>query len=303
MPAKRKDCDETATAFDVFRFRFFVSLAMRLILIRDGIAMRGRSSKQANVGFHTIAKCAVMSGPRRLEGQLVLPVRQANASVLILHGIGERLDYWNDAQQFLASHAIASLIIDYSGYGKSGGAITPANLRQDAIAGYAELQQLVPAIRLPFVLGLSMGTGVAVESAPYLNPAPAGIILCEAFSSLRDAAAAACRTLPVLRYLSGGLSVLVPDLYQTASTVGRIGAPLLIVHSDADELFPVEMAREIFAAANSKAGLNPELVIPHGYAHNDAYLRPSLGYWQPILDFIGRKSGRSYERPPSSPKR
>lgn len=303
MPAKPKDCDETVSAIDSMRFRFFVTLAMRLILIRDDIAMWGQASKVADRDLPPATACTVISGTRRLQGQLILPAGQAEATVLILHGIGERLDYWSEAQYLLADHGIASLIIAYSGYGNSDGAITPANLRQDALAGYSELQSLVPAAIPPFVLGLSMGTGVAVDSAPFLTPPPAGIILCEAFSSLRNAAAAVCRTLPILRYVSGVLSVLMPDIYRTAETAGNIGTPVVIIHSDADELFPVEMAGEIFDAATPTAENAVELVILQGHAHNDAYLRPSLAYWQPILEFIKRVSGGSGEERSSSPRR
>lgn len=308
-PIQQKESRETQTMpFDDSRFRLIVTIAMRVIGIRDGISMRLSPTRSTvNAEFPPRA-CTIASRGRRLEARLVVPNQVPNQapsqtpsrSVLILHGIGERLDYWHDAQQLLASHSIASMVFHYSGYGRSTGAITPANLRHDTIAAYAKLRELVPAAVPRFVLGLSLGTGVAIDAAPHLEPPPSGMVLCEPFSSLRNAAGAVCDSLGPLGTILRPLSSVVPDVYRTAATIELVNSPLLIVHSDADELFPVAMAQEIYAAA-AVSNKEAQLVIPKGFAHNDAYLRPSLAYWQPILDFIERNSSSAQvQRRPSS---
>jgi len=259
---------------------------MRVILIRDAIvsSFAGRSS--AASGTASVRGIKIASGSRLLDARLFTPRSQPRASLLILHGIGERLAYWQDAQRLLADHGVASLIFDYSGYGESTGATIPMNLRQDTIAAYAELRRLVPGARAPFLLGLSLGTGVAVDAAPHLEPAASGVVLCEAFTSLRSAAAAAGDTRLLPRVLRRWLARLLPDVYRTAALIEQIRSPLLIVHSDGDQLFPVAMGREILEAARAGGGPEAELFVPHGFAHNDAFARPSLDYWQPILDFL-----------------
>jgi fermentation-respiration switch protein FrsA (DUF1100 family) len=143
-----------------------------------------------------------------------------------------------------------------------------------------------------------MGTGVAVDAAPILQPPPSGIILCEPFSSFRAAAIAVCNTVPLLGPILRSMASTVPDIYRIAASIDRVRSPLLIVHSSADELFPVAMAQEIFVAAVSDPTRPAELAVPHGFAHNDAYLNPSLGYWAPILHFIERNQPREFaERP------
>ncbi len=261
---------------------------MRAILVRDTIAgwlSRHKSSAVRRASEHRIR---IASGPRRLDARLSLPPSPA-ASVLILHGIGERLGYWQDAQQLLAQHGVASLIFHYSGYGRSAGATTPANLRQDTVAAYAELQRLVPDDRPPFLLGLSLGTGIAIDAAPHLEPPASGVILCEAFTSLRDAAGAVGDHIPLPPSFIRRLARLMPHVYRTAASIGLVKSPLLIVHSDADELFPVAMAREILAAAQLAGNREAQIFVPTGFAHNDAFARPSLDYWQPILDFLLRR--------------
>lgn len=263
-----------------------ISLAMRAILVRDGIAelLAGRSPAPSHEG--KAQQVLIPSGSRALDGLLLLPQTDSKASVLILHGIGERLSYWREAQEMLAKHGIASLIFDYSGYGKSSGATTPENLRQDTVAAFDSLRALVPGTRPPFLLGLSLGTGVAIDAAPQLIPVPSGIVLCEAFSSLRSAGEAVLAATPLPRFAIRALARLLPDVYRTEASIRQVASPLLIVHSDSDELFPMSMAHAIFAAAREVDGRRAELFVPHGFAHNDAYLKPTLDYWHPILDFL-----------------
>ncbi len=259
---------------------------MRAILVRDGIAELFAKGSAPLPHARTAQQVAIPSGSRRLDGLLLLPASEIRASVLILHGIGERLSYWREAQEMLARHGIASLIFDYSGYGKSTGATTQQNLRQDTVAAYETLRALVQGERPPFLLGLSLGTGVAVDAAPHLVPEASGVVLCEAFTSLRSAAEAVLAAAPLPGYAIRALARLLPDVYRTAASIRQVASPLLIVHSDSDELFPMTMAQEISAAARENEGQRAELFVPHGYAHNDAYLKPVPGYWQPILDFL-----------------
>lgn len=48
-------------------------------------------------------------------------------------------------------------------------------------------------------------------------------------------------------------------------------APLLVIHSDSNQVNPLDGAREIFAAAPPPKAL----AILHGYSHNAIYQRPS----------------------------
>ena len=101
-----------------------------------------------------------------------------------------------------------------------------------------------------------MGTAVATDAASHLSPPAQGLILCEGFPSLREAAT--CIASISL------LAKLLPDIWRTVDIVQTLTQPLLIVHSDSDRLFPTE------------------------FSHNEPYQNPRLTYWQPILDFISR---------------
>jgi hypothetical protein len=257
---------------------------MRAIMLRDEIYLRSMARK----GLLSLRPLSnsfsiTYSNDQTLEAALSKPFEPPIAAVLIFHGIGERLEYWHSVQTLLAQHGIASLIFHYSGYGKSSGTITTSNLHNNAHAAYSELRKKVPSNTPIFLLGFSMGTAVATDVASHLSPPAQGLILCEGFPSLREAAA--CIT------SSSRLPYLLPDVWRTIDSVRTLTQPLLIIHSHADRLFPVEFAHRVHRSAQSQKVHLVELFLAHGFSHNEPYLNPKLTYWQPILDFVSHHAG------------
>jgi hypothetical protein len=68
-------------------------------------------------------------------------------SMLICHGIGDVVSQWYPIQRLFAVRGIASLVFDYSGYGRSTGRIDWNQCEQDAIAAFARLQEISPQAR------------------------------------------------------------------------------------------------------------------------------------------------------------
>jgi alpha-beta hydrolase superfamily lysophospholipase len=281
------------STFEAISFRYCLGLVMHTIYAadaaRDGIARRF-ARRLARHNHHPFEPVAIPSGNRVLEARFVSAAAPQEASppcaVLLFHGIGDRLGYWLQAQTYLAQHGVSSLIFHYSGCGQSSGTMTPEHLAEDAQSAYAWLHRSMGPGQPLFLLGFSLGTGLAAEVAAALDPAPTGLILCQAYTSLRLAAARVVAPIPVL-------ARLVPDRWRTVEAVRTLPVPLLIVHSSGDRLFPVRMARAIFAAAQARAGVETELAIPSRHGHNAAYNHVPPEYWAPILAFIGRHSRRN----------
>ncbi len=262
------------------RFRLLITLAMRIIALRDDLYRRAAARKGLSPPTPNHLFSIKYSQDQTLEAVSLQPLDPPIAAILIFQGIGEKLSYWQSVQTLLAQHSIASLIFHYSGYGKSTGAITPHNLHRNAHAAYAALLEIVPTNTPIFLLGFSMGSAVAADVANQLSPLAQGLILCEGFPSLREAAACIAS--------SSFLSHLLPDIWRTVDTVQTLTQPLLLVHSDADRLFPAEFAHRIYRSASSQQTHPVELFIATGFSHNEPYQNPKLSYWQPILDFISR---------------
>jgi len=270
-------------------FRALITLGMKLISARDRFFVRIDSLPATD---HSIPITIESSHNRSLQAIFHATSSSPQAGVLILHGIGDRLVYWANAQHLLDEEGFTSLIVHYAGYGQSTGPITPDNLRADIHTAYAHLRTLLPAHTPVFVLGFSMGTGALADVANLLAPRPAGIILCQPFTSLRAAAA---------RIVTPLLARLLPDLWPTAKTLRLLPSPLLIVHTDADPLLPLSMAKEIEAQAATQSLYPVTLAVPAGFGHNDVYLNPRKGYWTPILDFLRWHAAPATDKPDTAP--
>jgi fermentation-respiration switch protein FrsA (DUF1100 family) len=223
-------------------------------------------------------KISIFSSEGRLDGWFAAPNRGPEAAILLFHGLGDLIPYWRRAQHRLAQAGISSLIFAYSGYPGSDRTTTTANLAEDSHAAYAWLREHIPAETPVFLVGFSLGSGLAAEMAPKFTPTPAGLILCESFTSLREAARRIARSLPLV-------DKLLPDVWRTRDSVSLIPFPILVVHSTGDALFPVSMAEEIYARGRA-AGRDIQLSVLQGHAHNAPYLSVPEDYWGAILEFI-----------------
>jgi alpha-beta hydrolase superfamily lysophospholipase len=282
------------TSTERLRFVLFMSVGAWALFLRDSlikliaphseIARSRRVAAEYQTPF--ISQSFIQSARQSIEVQLAVPTRQPTAMVLLCHGIGERFYFWREVQHLLAASGIGSLVFHYPGYGRSTGQFTPENVDASAQAAYEHLRVIASEAPV-FIFGTSLGTAVAAHVSAILNPSPAGLILAQGFTTLREAAAKVLH----LAYLPSALSKLLPDVWQNTQSLTEVSCPILIVHGASDFLFPVSMGEELFKAAQSRKGGEQSLLTPEGFDHSDPMLGFAVeAYWQPILDFIRSES-------------
>ena len=220
-------------------------------------------------------RLAIASGDRRLDAAFVRATADSGPALLIFHGTNEAVSYWADVQALLYRHGVTSMVFDYSGFGRSTGRPTVAHLEQDADAAYAEFIRRVGPRSPPYVLGYSLGTGVVFDAVNRWTPQPAGVVFVASYSSAREGAVA-------FGLVPHWATFLLPDLWNNVRDARNLRQPLLVVQSDADQLFPVSMARSVYDAAT----VPKQLVILHGYRHEDGHRRPTDDYWAPVIRFL-----------------
>lgn len=229
----------------------------------------GRMGRMLDAFAFPDSRVVISSGSRRLSAVYVRAGEETPA-VLICHGIGELVEYWCGAQELLKGMGVSSLVFNYSGYGQSTGNVSCANCEDDALSAYRELVDR--GHRSIVLLGFSLGTGVTCAVASRLDVN--GVVLCQGFTSLREAGIA----MGFPQWMTHG----VPDSWNTIRCVSEIEAPVLVVHSDVDGLFPLSMAERVTAACGDKAKL---IVIP-GVTHNAPIFSPIKEYWRPIAEWV-----------------
>lgn len=253
-------------------FSFSMASISGLLILRDralGWTKRGRVPEGIE---ERASRHAVSSAANILDAVFVEPVAApAHAAILLCHGIGETVEQWFGVQQLLAARGVASLVFDYSGYGKSTGRPDWEQLELDAVAAFAAVQKLAPGLPVS-VLGFSLGSGVA---AAIIDRIPAQrLILCEAFTSFRHAA--------VSVGIPRSLARLVPPIWHAQARLAQLKRPVLVVHGEKDRLFPTAMAHELAGWCEPCA----EVILVPGTTHNQPFRKPHLSYWGPIIDWI-----------------
>ena len=222
-------------------------------------------------------RVAIPSGSRRLDSYVVTANQTCKNPpvVVIYHGVQETISEWVKAQRFLYDHCVSSVVFDYTGSGNSSRPARFEAVGEDSVAAYKFTSSHFPGTHI-YVLGHSMGNGPMLEAVPHFSSPPAGVIVANAFVSLRTYGGAGGNVFYRL------LAHAIPDWWDNAKSVQEIRSPLLVIHSDTDQVNPVEDGRTIFAAAHQPKTLD----ILHGYRHNALYQRPSQEWWSSTLAFM-----------------
>ena len=246
-------------------FTLAVSTISRSLILRDRFLGHLRVPSEA-ANPRVISTAHVLpSRANLLDARFVTPVEApVIAGLLICHGIGETVTHWDAAQRLLAESGVASLVFNYSGYGRSTGRITPQQCEADAMVAFSFLSRLVTTAPLS-ILGYSLGSAIATAVAPRVHPSK--LILCAAFTSLREAAASV--GVPAL------FTSLLPQIWVNVDLLKTCKIPVLILHGEEDRLFPPEMARRLGASCNSEC----EVIVVPGVSHNGPMYQPEPDYW------------------------
>ncbi len=167
------------------------------------------------------------------------------------------------------------LLAGYRYNAGGGGAPSEASLLADGqtIMRYAvdqghAMEQLV-------LYGESLGSGIAVALAA--DNGVGGLILETPYTSIAEVAQA--------HYWYTPAKWLIRDRYDSLARIGRVRAPILLFHGDADETIPIRFARQLYDAA-------PEPKEAHfltGGGHTDLFDR---GAGNLVVGFLERHVGR-----------
>src|SRR2546430_248498 len=212
--------------------------------------------------------------PNTLEVQPP-PTSPTSPGLLWFYGNGETVAaIWPIVREFQPP-GTAVLVLDYPGYGGSGGRATEGALYAAADAAHAALTA-PPDVdpRRIYVYGRSLGSAGATYT-PAHHPV-AGLILESPFT---NAAAMA-------KYHYGLLPRFLLRLsLDNVANVRRVSCPTLLFHGDADRLVPTAMGMAVAAAAAGPV----EVVLIHGSGHNDTYDIGGRAYREKLWQFVARR--------------
>ena len=180
---------------------------------------------------------------------------EGRATILFFTGNAGSAAWRSERIGHYASRGYGFLILNYRGYGGSGGSPSEEGLIADGLAAAGQLIQRGIEPGAIVLHGESLGAGVAVQVAT--SHAFKAVVLEAPFTSAVDVAAKAYPFLPA-RWL-------MHDRFLSVEHIKGVSSPVMIVHGEADDLIPVSFGRRLFEAANEPKSL---FVVPNA-GHND----------------------------------
>jgi fermentation-respiration switch protein FrsA (DUF1100 family) len=167
-----------------------------------------------------------------------LPPDAGKPLVIYFQGNAEGLAARVGRFTWLTADGTGLLALCYRGYGGSSGTPSEDGLIRDAEAAYGFARERTPAQRI-VLFGESLGTAVAVALAAGHDVA--AVILDAPFTTAAEVGAAAYPFAPV-RWL-------MKDKFRSDERIGRVTAPLLVLHGEQDRIVPIRFGERLFALA------------------------------------------------------
>ncbi|KAA9324994.1 alpha/beta hydrolase [Adhaeribacter soli] len=160
----------------------------------------------------------------KLHG-LLFPVEASKGLIFYLHGNAGSVEEWGSVASIYTNLGYDVFMLDYRGYGKSGGKISSEQQFYDDVqAAYDLMKQEYPEEKI-IVLGYSIGTAAAARTAA-LNK-PQMLILQAPYYSLTDLGKNLYPIIP---------SAILKYKFKTYEFVEKTAAPIVIFHGDQDEV-------------------------------------------------------------------
>ena len=200
-----------------------------------------------------------------VEAWLLRPAAPATAFPLIIytHGNGELIDEWVTPFARITEAGIGVLLVEYPGYGRSGGKPTQQSITAAILAAY-DFARGHPDVDADRIVAYGRSLGGAAACVLAARRPLAALVLESTFTSTAD----------VMPWFLP--RALVLDPFDSLTVVAAGVAPTLVLHGAHDRVIPYAHAEALARAA----GIAP-VRMPCG--HNDCP-RP----WSVVLRFLRR---------------
>jgi uncharacterized protein len=198
-------------------------------------------------------------------------------ALLYLHGNGENIGSNTGHAVRLQQQGFSVLLIDYRGYGRSGGDFpNETRVYQDAdIAWDYLVKERGFCAQKIYLYGHSLGGAIAINLA-VKHPDAAGLIVESTFTSIRE----------VIDYNNKfwmfPVDLLLTQRFESIKKVPNLKMPVLFIHGTADSTVPAFMSQKLYQAAKEPK----TLLLVKGSEHNNTAEVATAQYLQAVRSFV-----------------
>ena len=252
------------------------SYQTRMIFFPEAVV----KSTPANVGLAYEDVRLIVQGDS-VHGWFIPAVEVDAPVMLYLHGNGSNVGDLVERMQQFHEWGYGVLLIDYRGYGLSGGKFpNEQRVYEDAEAAWQYLTAERGIDESDVVIyGRSIGGAIAIELASQ-HPTAAGLITESTFTSMRDMVNHSHPLLPLIT----PVDLILTQRFDSAEKARSLQMPVLLMHGTADTTVPTHMSQVLYDTLPGEK----ELVNIEGGNHNDLPYIVGSRYEESIRRFVER---------------
>lgn len=203
---------------------------------------------------HSFEEVNIRADDSILINGLLFKVDKPKGLIFYLHGNAGALNGWGTIAELYTDLNYDFYILDYRGFGKSGGAINgQEQLFADIQLTYDEMKKRYDEKDI-VIMGYSIGTGLATQLASKNNSRL--LVLHAPYYSMQRVIKEYCPILP---------SFLIRYKLETYKYIAQCKMPVIIYHGKEDELLKYDNSEELLQVMDSN---KDQLITLAGQKHN-----------------------------------
>lgn len=193
-----------------------------------------------------------------LHGWRLIAEERTAGSILFFHGNGDNVSTQLPNTFWLPDEGYDVYIFDYREYGESEGKaeLDTVMSDMDLMIAYAVAQ--LPADEKLIIVGHSLGASMSIYSVAHSDYRDRikALVTVEAFSDYHDVTQDVLSRSWLFWLLQWPLSFTVDNSYRPLDSIGLVSpVPVLILHSEADEMIDIYHAQRLYDAAKQPKSL------------------------------------------------
>jgi alpha-beta hydrolase superfamily lysophospholipase len=236
-----------------------------------------RDFDDGSSGAHVMTRF-VAAGDGVSIGCRFYPSREDGPTILFYHGNGETAGDYDYVAPAYGKRGINLFVADYRGYGLSGGSPTCSAMVRDSSPIFEDFLKFLDEHGFTggrFVMGRSLGSAPAIETAYRFQAHLKGLIVESGFASAKN------------QFRRLGVTHLFRDARNAVGfgndlKIARVTIPTLIIHGEDDTIIPADEGRALLrlSGATEKTSL---FIAQAG--HNDLFMMGFAAYMGAIERF------------------
>jgi alpha-beta hydrolase superfamily lysophospholipase len=209
----------------------------------------------------------------------MLEPRYTNGTVIVFHGNGGAAVDRTFYVKVLGDLGYRVILAEYPQYGGRKGTLGEKSFVNDANeTTLLASQQFGGPL---FLLGESLGCGVAAAVAHTTSARIDGVILITPWDNLASIAHSKFPFLPV--------RLLLTDKYDNIGNLESFKGRIVVVGAERDEVIPIKHATALYTSLSSSA---KGMWVIRGAGHNDWPMYTNRSWWKDIMDFASSNNGQ-----------